>query len=62
MNETNETELLLLTPLSEAPTPVPPTPAPTPVPQEVTLVKTVSYESCDQNKIYDIGTEILLLT
>merc|ERR1712232_1077673 len=36
MNETNETELLLVTPLSDAPTPAPPTPAPTPVPQDVT--------------------------
>merc|ERR1719183_77522 len=35
MNETNETELLLLTPLTAAPTPVPPTPAPTPIPQDV---------------------------
>jgi len=35
MNETNETELLLVTPLSEAPTPMPPTPAPTPIPQDV---------------------------
>merc|ERR1719456_1641134 len=35
MNETNETELLLLTPLTAAPTPMPPTPAPTPIPQDV---------------------------
>ena len=37
MNETNETELMLVTPLSEAPTPMPPTPAPTPIPQEVSV-------------------------
>merc|ERR1712232_1277176 len=35
MNDTNETELLLVTPLTEAPTPAPPTPAPTPVTQDV---------------------------
>jgi hypothetical protein len=37
MNETNETELMLVTPLSEAPTPMPPTPPPTPVPQDVSV-------------------------
>jgi len=46
MNETNETELLLLTPLSEAPTPAPPTPAPTPIPQDVvSIVKFASVGS-----------------
>jgi hypothetical protein len=41
INETNETELMLVTPLSGAPTPMPPTPPPTPVPLNV--VTTVAF-------------------
>jgi hypothetical protein len=49
MNETNETEMLLVTPISDAPTPMPPTPPPTPVPIIAKNWKTVKLETTAAN-------------
>jgi hypothetical protein len=54
MNETNETELLLVTPLSSAPTTPLITPSPTPVPEEVTIVVVLAVSSAagfDKNAV-----------